>query len=62
MWDSREIETVRECDVCREELLIWREVRKGHEDRVIACDRKDGKEHVCFDLPQDANLIVMEDH
>jgi hypothetical protein len=61
MWDSREIEAVRECGVCRQELLIWREVRKGKEDRVVACDRKSGDEHVCFDLPQDANLLVMED-
>jgi len=52
---------VRECGVCREELLVWREVRVGTEDRVIARDRKDGKQHVCFDLPADANLLVLED-
>lgn len=50
---------VKECEVCREELLI---VTEGDGERVIATDRKDGKRHVCFDLPQDAVLIVMEDH
>jgi hypothetical protein len=61
MWDSREIETVRECEVCKEELLVWREVRSGKEDRLVACDRVSGDQHVCFNLPQDANLIVMRD-
>ena len=61
MWDSRQIEATKECEVCKEELLVWREVRRGKEDRLIACDRKDGKQHVCFDLPQDANLLILED-
>lgn len=54
------IET-RECEVCREDLLIVRESSES-EDRVVALDKKDHKKHVCFDLPQDANLLVMEDN
>ncbi len=62
MWLSRQRDGVKECGVCREELQIWREIREGHEDRVVATDRVTGKQHVCFDLPQDANLLVLEDH
>lgn len=47
----------RECDVCREALFL---VDYG-DDRVVATDRKDGQRHVCFDLPADANLLIMED-
>ena len=55
-----ELIKTRECGVCRESLLIIRESDEG-EERLIALDAKDKVKHVCFDLPQDANLLVMED-
>jgi hypothetical protein len=57
-----EILEARECELCREALLIVRESSElGHLNRIIALDQKDKTKHVCFDLPQDANLLVMED-
>lgn len=53
----QEVIASRECDVCREALLIVRE----NDDRTIALNREDLERHVCFDLPADANLLVMED-
>ena len=57
-----EILESRECEVCREALFIVRETSDiGHINRIIAMDQKDKTKHVCFDLPRDANLLVMED-
>jgi hypothetical protein len=58
---NTELIETRECEVCREALLIVRESSESHPSRVIALDAKDKARHVCFDLPQDANLLVMED-
>lgn len=57
---ERTIDKIHSCAVCKEDLVVFHEV-SNTVDRLIACDRKDGKRHVCFDLPQDANLIVLED-
>lgn len=55
-----ELLEVRECGVCKEALHVFR-VTKGDEDRVVAREVASGKDHVCFELPQDANLLVLED-
>ena len=57
---ERELIEARECGVCREALLVYREHSRS-EDRVVAIEEVTKKTHVCFDLPQDANLLVMED-
>lgn len=46
----------KECPRCKEALTVTR--RKG---RVVASERHSGKQHVCWDLPADANLIVIDD-
>lgn len=46
----------QECPRCKEALTVTR--RKGV---VTASERKSGKQHVCWDLPADANLIVIDD-
>jgi len=58
---KQELVASRECEVCREALLIVHEKHEP-EDRTIALNERDGERHVCFTLPQDANLLVMEDH
>lgn len=51
----------RECALCKEALIILRrKVGDGHEP-AIAMEVATGNRHVCWDLPEDANLIVMED-
>jgi hypothetical protein len=64
-----ELIATRECELCREALFIIRESFEAssmtcHEtdERVVALNVKDKKHHVCFTLPQDANLLVMEDY
>jgi hypothetical protein len=51
----------RECDLCKEALVIVR-VKKGdgHEP-AMAMEVATGNRHVCWNLPEDANLIVMAD-
>lgn len=46
---------IRECPKCRETLRIV-ETRDG----PAAVEQASMKEHVCWDLPQDANLLVLE--
>lgn len=57
-----------ECEVCKETLNIvqvkaWRGSTDPDREapRVIAVEVESGKQHVCFSLPSDANLLVLED-
>ena len=47
----------RECDRCHESLEIV-QVKDGV---VIPREVASGKRHVCWDLPEDANLLVLKD-
>jgi hypothetical protein len=48
--------TLKECDRCKESLRIVKD-----DDRVVAYEIKSGDRHVCWSLPEDANLLVLED-
>ena len=51
-----------ECAICKEALQIVRvKAWKGGDDKVLAREVESGKQHVCFTIPQDANLLVLED-
>jgi hypothetical protein len=52
----REVVELRECERCKESLEIVR-VKENLEAREVAS----GEKHVCWDLPQDANLLVLND-
>ena len=43
--------------MCRQALRIVQE----NDDRQVAYDQGSGERHVCWDLPQDANLVVLDD-
>ena len=45
-----------ECPLCKEALVIWYQV----DGAPVAIEKASEKEHTCWDLPQDANLIVIE--
>lgn len=47
---------VKECDVCRAAIRIV-----SDEDRETAFDVATGDEHECFDIPEEAELLVMDD-
>lgn len=52
----------RECDKCKEALVIVRpKKRDGMHEPAIAMEVASGNRHVCWNLPEDANLIVMDD-
>jgi hypothetical protein len=52
----------RECDKCKEALVIVRTKKKdGYHEPALAMEVATGNRHVCWDLPEDANLIVMDD-
>lgn len=46
---------VKECDVCRAALRV-----EIVEDRTVAFDFHSGQEHECFDVPANAELLVMD--
>ena len=51
----------RECSYCKESLVILRlKYRDGASD-AIPMEVATGNRHVCWNLPEDANLIVMDD-
>jgi hypothetical protein len=51
----------RECDKCKDALMIVRKkVDDGH-GPAIAMEIATGNRHVCWNLPEDANLIVIDD-
>ena len=55
---------LRECDKCKESLRIVHEnVHLGHDEvvRAVAYEIASGKRHVCWNLPEDANLLVLDD-
>ena len=54
MRKQPEVVELRECERCKESLQIVR-VKEHLEAREVAS----GEKHVCWDLPEDANLIVM---
>jgi len=47
---------LRECERCKESLEIVRV-----KDHLVARDVASGEKHVCWDLPEDANLLVLND-
>lgn len=49
----------RECDYCKEALVILRV--KGPDGDAIPVEVASGNRHVCWNLPEDANLIVIDD-
>jgi hypothetical protein len=51
-----EVVELRECDQCKESLKIVRV--KGD---LVAREVASGDRHVCWELPQDANLLVLND-
>lgn len=46
----------QECDRCKQPLRIVRT-----KDREVSYDRDSEYRHVCWNLPEDANLLVLED-
>jgi uncharacterized protein YbaR (Trm112 family) len=58
---KQEVVASRECPVCREALLVVHEADENSDERTVAYNKNDRKRHVCFDLPSDANLLVMGD-
>lgn len=57
---KEELLETMECSVCREALQVVR-VKADRGDRIIAREIESGERHVCFDIPADANLLVLED-
>ncbi len=51
------ITEARECDHCREAIFIL----ASPDERIVAVDQRNGMQHICFDIPADANLLVMRD-
>lgn len=47
---------VKECDVCRAAIRVVID-----KDREVAYDVATDLEHECFEIPEDAQLLVMED-
>jgi hypothetical protein len=47
--------TTRECPNCKETLNVYHT-----KDGPVAIEVASEKQHVCWDLPADANLIVIE--
>lgn len=51
----------RECDYCKESLVILRVKGIDRVERAVAMEVVSGNRHVCWNLPEDANLIVIDD-
>lgn len=45
---------IRECPLCKETLRVLETP-----DGPVAIEQASEKQHVCWDLPQDANLLVL---
>ena len=45
----------QECPLCHETLSVFQT-----KDGPVAIEKASAREHVCWDLPRDANLIVIE--
>ncbi len=54
--EKPEVVELRECAQCKESLEIVRV-----KDDLVAREVASGERHVCWDLPQDANLLVLND-
>ena len=62
MLPREQVLDTTECAVCKEQLQIVRvKAWKGESDRVLAREVESGKQHVCFSVPTDANLLILED-
>lgn len=53
--EKEEVIAIRECDLCKQTLHVVR----MKDERTVATDATSGEQHVCWDLPQDANLLVL---
>ena len=49
---------LKECDVCRQVIRIWTDPETGRE---VAFDEPSGFDHECFQIPQEAELLVMDE-
>lgn len=50
--------SIRECEVCKAAIRI---VGSEQDERQTAFDVASGEEHECFDVPETAELLVMDD-
>lgn len=55
-----EVKAFEECSRCRTPLRIV-QVSDERGAREIAYERDSARQHVCWDLPEDANLLVLDD-
>ena len=46
---------IKECDICKQTILQIEEA----DGRVFAWDFPNGEEHECFDIPDDAEVMVL---
>ncbi len=53
--------TLRECPRCKESLQIVHTKEIDKAERIVALEVQSGERHVCWQLPQDANLLVLDD-
>ena len=54
--EKPEVVELRECERCKESLQIVRV-----KDHLVAREVASGEKHVCWDMPEDANLLVLSD-
>ena len=47
---------VRECEVCKAALRIV-----NSDERQVSYEVASGEEHECFDVPENAELLIMDD-
>ena len=50
--------SIRECETCKAAIRI---VGSEQDERQTAFDVASGEEHECFDVPENAELLVMDD-
>lgn len=55
-----QMKAFRECGKCKTPLVIIEAVDRQGAAVEIAVDEDSRERHVCWDLPEDANLLVVE--
>lgn len=55
---SKVLVQVKECDLCHQLIRVVSDPVKG---RAVAFDEPSGEDHECWDLPSDAQVLVIED-
>ena len=56
---SKVLVQVKECDLCHQAIRVVSDPVKG---RAVAFDEPSGEDHACFDIPKDAQVLVLEDN